>query len=160
MVISIHIHLPKMARKLPWILCHHPSYKIKPQKSQNQSDLLLTYVEPLLKAPQHEFKALKDWILQVQDEPETPLPSHPIAKAILNQFSLLFPDEIPDTKIDVSLKGYGRTQGNSHQEHKERRNRPRPRWHGRAWWHGAPVPNRCLDVPHGTRLHGLEGMSV
>jgi len=38
-------------------------HKMKPQKSQNQSDLLLTYVEPLLKASQHEFKALKEWIL-------------------------------------------------------------------------------------------------
>ena len=28
-------------------------------------------------------------------EPETPLPSHPIAKVILNQFSGMFPDEIP-----------------------------------------------------------------
>ena len=50
-----------------------------------------------MKASQHEFKALKKWILQVQDEPETPLPSHPIAKVILNRFShlFLFPDEIP-----------------------------------------------------------------
>jgi len=47
-----------------------------------------------LKASQHEFEALKEWILQVQ-EPETPLPSHPIAKVILNQFSGMFPDEIP-----------------------------------------------------------------
>jgi len=38
---------------------------------------------------------LKEWILQVQDESKTPLPSHPIAKVILNQFSHLFPDEIP-----------------------------------------------------------------
>ena len=48
-----------------------------------------------MKASQHEFKALKEWMLQVQDEPETPLPSLPIAKVILNQFSHLFPDEIP-----------------------------------------------------------------
>ena len=70
-------------------------HKIKPQKSQSQSDLLLTCGEPLLKASEHEFEALKEWILQVQEEPETPLPSHPIAKVILNQFSHLFPEEIP-----------------------------------------------------------------
>ena len=70
-------------------------HKIKPQKSQTQSDLLLTCGEPLLKASQHEFEALKEWILQVQEEPETPLPSHPIAKVIMNQFSHLFPEEIP-----------------------------------------------------------------
>jgi len=70
-------------------------HKIMPQKSPNQSDLLLTLGEPLLKASQHEFKALQEWILQVQDKPETPLPSHPIAKVILNQFSHLFPNEIP-----------------------------------------------------------------
>ena len=68
---------------------------MKPQKTQNQSDLHLTYGEPLLKASQHEFEALTEWILQVQEEPETPLPSHPIAKVILNRFSRLFPDEIP-----------------------------------------------------------------
>jgi len=55
----------------------------------------LTLGEPLLKASQHEFKASKEWILQVQDGPETPLPSHPIAKVILNQFSHLFPNELP-----------------------------------------------------------------
>ena len=70
-------------------------HKIKPQKSPNQSDLLLTLREPLLKASQNKFKALKEWILQVQDKPETPLLSHPIAKVILNQFSHLFPNEIP-----------------------------------------------------------------
>ena len=79
-------------------------HKMKPQKTQSQSDLLLTYGKPLLKASQHEFKALKEWILQVQDELETRLPSHPIAKVILNQFSHLFPDEIPSglpTKRDI-----------------------------------------------------------
>ena len=40
-------------------------HKIKPQKGQSQSDLLLTCGEPLLKASQHEFEALKEWILQV-----------------------------------------------------------------------------------------------
>ena len=28
-------------------------------------------------------------------------------------------------------------------------------WHGRAWWHGVAVPNRCLGVPKCTHLHGL-----
>ena len=70
-------------------------HKKKPQKNPNQSDLLLSLGEPVLKASQHEFKALKEWILQVQTEPETPLPSHPIAKVILSQFGHLFPNEIP-----------------------------------------------------------------
>jgi len=70
-------------------------HKMKPQKTHNQSDLLLTYGEPLLKVSKLEFKALKEWILHVQHESKTPLPSHPIAKVILNQFSHLFSDEIP-----------------------------------------------------------------
>lgn len=67
----------------------------KPQVKPKQSDLLLTFSEPLLKASHHEFKAFGEWILSIQDELETPLPSHPIAKALIKKFCHLFPEEIP-----------------------------------------------------------------
>jgi len=70
-------------------------HKDKPQKKPHQSDLLLTLSEPLSKASYHEFKAFKEWILNIQDEPESPLPSHSVAKALIHQFCHLFPDEIP-----------------------------------------------------------------
>jgi len=58
-------------------------YKDKPQKKPHQFDLLLTFNEPLLKGSYHEFKAFKKWILNIQDEPGTPLPSHPVAKVLI-----------------------------------------------------------------------------
>ena len=51
--------------------------------------------EPILKASQHEFKAFKEWILSVQDEPENMMPTHPIAKTLIEKFSHVFPEEIP-----------------------------------------------------------------
>jgi len=54
--------------------------------------LLLTVSEPLLKASQHEFKAFRKWILNLQEEPETPLPTHPIAKALIQKFFHLLPE--------------------------------------------------------------------
>ena len=61
----------------------------------HQSDLLLTFSEPLLKASYHEFKAFKVWILSIQDKLEAPLPSHPVAKALIHNFCHLFPEETP-----------------------------------------------------------------
>ena len=46
-------------------------YKDKPQTKSKQFDLVLTFSEPLLKASIHEFKAFKEWILNIQDEPDT-----------------------------------------------------------------------------------------
>jgi len=70
-------------------------HKSKPQKRQEHSNLLLTFSEPLLKALYHEFKAFKEWILNVQKEPKTPLPSHPIVISLITHFSHLFSEEIP-----------------------------------------------------------------
>jgi len=67
----------------------------KPQNNSSQSDLLLIFSEPLLKASHHEFKAFKKWILSIQDEPKAPLPTHPIAKALIQKFCHLFPEGIP-----------------------------------------------------------------
>jgi len=39
--------------------------KDKPKMKPKQSDLLLTFSEPLLKASHHEFKAFKEWILNI-----------------------------------------------------------------------------------------------
>jgi len=63
--------------------------------SKLHQDKLLTFSKPLIKASHHEFKAFEKWILNIQDEPEFPLPSHPIAKGLVNQFCHLFPEEIP-----------------------------------------------------------------
>ena len=60
--------------------------------------------EPILKASQHKFKAFKEWILTIQDEPASPLPTHLAAKALIQNFCHLFPEEIPTglpTKGDI-----------------------------------------------------------
>jgi len=51
--------------------------------------------EPILKASQHEFKAFKEWILSIQDKPESLLPSHPIARTLIENFCHLFLEQIP-----------------------------------------------------------------
>jgi len=66
---------------------------IKPLNKPNHSNLLLAVSEPLFKASQHEFKALKEWILSIQEEPEYPLPTHPVAKTLIQNFCHLFPVE-------------------------------------------------------------------
>jgi len=67
----------------------------KPTKNQSKTDLLLACSEPILKATQHEFKAFKEWILTVEDEPESPPLTHPLAISLLKKYSYLFPEEIP-----------------------------------------------------------------
>jgi len=49
----------------------------------------------LLNASQYEFKAFKEWILSIQEEPEHPLPTHPVAKTLVKNFCHMFPEEIP-----------------------------------------------------------------
>jgi len=66
-------------------------HKIKPQKNQHHSNLLITFGEPLLKASHHEFKAFKEWILTSLEESEAPPPSHPIAILLLERFAHVFP---------------------------------------------------------------------
>jgi len=56
--------------------------------------MLLTISEPLLEASEDEFKAFREWILNIQDEPETSLPTYPVAKALIQKFYHLFPEEI------------------------------------------------------------------
>ena len=53
-------------------------FKSKPAKGHDNSGCLLTFSETLLKASNHEFKAFKEWILTLQDEPASPLPTHPL----------------------------------------------------------------------------------
>ena len=59
-------------------------HKGNPQKQHEHSDLLLTFSEPLLKASYHEFKAFKQWILNVQEEPEATLSSHPVPISLIH----------------------------------------------------------------------------
>jgi hypothetical protein len=63
----------------------------KPTKNQSKTDLLLACSEPINKATQHEFKALLEWILTVEDEPESPPLTHPLAISLLKKYSYLFP---------------------------------------------------------------------
>jgi len=74
-----------------------PPSKLHETKHQNKpihSDLLLTVGEPLLMACQQELKAF-EWILSMQEEPATPLPTHPMARTLIQNFYYLFPEEIP-----------------------------------------------------------------
>ena len=66
-----------------------------PQNKPKHSECLLALNESVLKASQHEFKAFKEWILSIQEEPDNLLPTHPVAKALLEKFCHLFPEEIP-----------------------------------------------------------------
>jgi len=65
--------------------------KHKLQKNCERSDLLFACSEHLLKAPCHDFRAFREWILTSQEESEFPLPSHPRAKSLLKRFSHIFP---------------------------------------------------------------------
>ena len=69
-------------------------HKNKPTKGYDQSGCLLTFSETLLKASNHEFKAFKEWILTLQNEPESPMPTHPFAKTLIQTFCHLFSEEI------------------------------------------------------------------
>ena len=69
--------------------------KTNPQKAMNILCCLLTFSETLLKASNHEFKAFKEWILTIQDEPDSIMPTHPIAKSLIQTFCHLFPEDIP-----------------------------------------------------------------
>ena len=66
-----------------------------PQNKPKHSECLLALNESVLKASQHEFKAFKEWILSIQEEPDNLLPTHRVAKALLEKFCHLFPEEIP-----------------------------------------------------------------
>ena len=57
--------------------------------------MLFACSEPLLKASYHEFRAFREWILATQEESESPLLDHPIAKSLRKRFSHVFPAEIP-----------------------------------------------------------------
>jgi len=70
-------------------------HKNKPIKKPKHSGCLLSFSETLLKASNYEFKAFKEWILNIYDEPESPMPTHPIAKSLIQEFYHLFPEEIP-----------------------------------------------------------------
>jgi len=70
-------------------------HEIQPQKKPKHKDSLLSVTERILKASQHDFKAFKEWILSMQDKLESSLPTHPIARTLIENFCHLFPGEIP-----------------------------------------------------------------
>ena len=70
-------------------------HELKPQNKPNHSDLPLAVSEPMLKGFQHEFKAFKEWILSIQEEPEHPLPTHPVAQTLLQNSITCFPRRYP-----------------------------------------------------------------
>jgi len=69
--------------------------KHKPSNKHPYTDLFLTCSEPLLRASLLEFKAFKEWILTSLEESETPFPTHPMASALLTQFTHVFSEGIP-----------------------------------------------------------------
>jgi len=70
-------------------------YKSKPQKKPEHSSCLLTFSEPPIKASNHDFRAFREWMMNVQEEPKTPLLDHPIVKSLIHQFCHLFTEETP-----------------------------------------------------------------
>jgi len=97
MVTLIPIHFLKMARKSPSPFIPAPPklHEIQPQKKPKHIDCLLSVCKPILKASQHDFKAFKERTLSVQDEPKNSMPTHPIAKTLIEKFCHVFPKEIP-----------------------------------------------------------------
>jgi len=69
--------------------------KNKPTKGHEHSGYLLTFSETLLKASNHEFKAFKEWILTLQYVLQSPMPTLPIAKSLIQTFCHFFLEEIP-----------------------------------------------------------------
>ena len=69
--------------------------KHKPTNATPHSDLLFACSESILKASLHEFKSFREWILTSLEEAETSCHSHPMAKALLELYSHVFPEEIP-----------------------------------------------------------------
>jgi len=58
--------------------------------------VLLTLLEPTLKAEQKEFKAYKEMIIHTPSQtPQTKAPLHPLAKQLLLEFSHVFLEDIP-----------------------------------------------------------------
>ena len=66
-------------------------HEIPPQNKPKHDECLLAVSESVLKASQHEFKAFREWILSIQEEPENLMPTHPIAKALIENFCHRFP---------------------------------------------------------------------
>ena len=62
---------PRMGKKITG--APHKSYpthttKVKPQKSLDQTEILLTLEEPFPKPSHHEFRAFRDWLILALDE--------------------------------------------------------------------------------------------
>ena len=70
-------------------------HKNKPTKKLEHYGYLRSFSETLLKASNHEFRAFEEWILNVQDEPESPMRTHPIAKSLIQEFYHLFQRRYP-----------------------------------------------------------------
>jgi len=51
----------------------------KPPKEPEHSDFFLSSSKSLLKAPNHEHEPIKEWILNVQEKPQSPFPNYPAA---------------------------------------------------------------------------------
>ena len=63
-----------------------------PSKETPSKDVFLT---TLLKTQMHEFESYKEWILLGQEPAKPTAHSHPLLKPLLQEFSHVFPQEIP-----------------------------------------------------------------
>jgi len=61
-------------------------------KETSTKDVFLT---TLLKSQMHEFESYKEWILLGQEPAKAPTLSHPLLTSLLQEFSNVFPEEIP-----------------------------------------------------------------
>jgi len=53
-------------------------HKKQPQKNLEQSDLFLTFSEPLSNTSYHDFQSFKEWILTIKDGSESLVVNHPL----------------------------------------------------------------------------------
>ena len=69
----------------------HQITKSKTVEPLKDGGVLLTLLEPTLKAELREFKAFKEMILHTPTQSEPSDPLHPLAKPLLLEFSHVFP---------------------------------------------------------------------
>ena len=89
--------LHQNGRKITLVpLSPHQIAKPKTVEPLKDAGVLLTLLEPTLKAEQREFKAFKEMMLHAPSQtPQIETPLHPLAKQLLLKFSHVFPEDIP-----------------------------------------------------------------
>ena len=89
--------LQKNGRKITLVpLAPQQNPKLKHMETPKEGELLLSLLEPTLKATHHEFKNHKELILHSPPQnPQSKTPLHPLATQLLQEYAHMFPDDIP-----------------------------------------------------------------